>query len=316
MNVYDLEIDPEFKQLIAPLDAEERRLLEENIVRDGCRDPISVWKKTILDGHNRYEICQKHQIPFNIVQIKIRTREEAVAWICENQLGRRNISEETRRYLIGKRYSMEKIIGARNPNGVNQHTRNEVWATIPTKPKYERSAVRTRERLGNEYHISHATVFKYEMYTQALDRLKQCVPELVSRILSGQIKISQENIIELSRHSAYEIEKLYRSFAEESEDGLKYSDTRSFIPPKPESAKAVIPTQTGSIKDMPAYDPDAEVASLALTIPSWVSSVLRAKSTTRISEISDTAKNKLEKELVALRQTVDELLDAISEDKQ
>jgi hypothetical protein len=67
---------------------------------------------------------------------------------------------------------------------------------------------------------------------------------------------------------------------------------------------------------MPAYDPDAEVASLALTIPSWVSSVLRAKSTTRISEISDTAKNKLEKELVALRQTVDELLDAISEDKQ
>jgi hypothetical protein len=49
MNVYDLEIDPEFKQLIAPLDAEERRLLEENIVRDGCRDPISVWKKTILD---------------------------------------------------------------------------------------------------------------------------------------------------------------------------------------------------------------------------------------------------------------------------
>lgn len=54
-----LRIDPEFKNLIRPLRREEYRQLELNLVREGCREDIVVWNNTIVDGHNRYEICNK-----------------------------------------------------------------------------------------------------------------------------------------------------------------------------------------------------------------------------------------------------------------
>ena len=52
-----LEIDQEFKTLISPLRKDEYLKLEVNLTIDGCRDPIIAWNKTIVDGHNRYEIC-------------------------------------------------------------------------------------------------------------------------------------------------------------------------------------------------------------------------------------------------------------------
>ena len=54
-----LNIDPEFKNLIRPLRREEYRQLELNLVVEGCREDIIAWNDTIIDGHNRYEICNK-----------------------------------------------------------------------------------------------------------------------------------------------------------------------------------------------------------------------------------------------------------------
>ena len=103
-----LNIDPEFKNLIRPLRREEYRQLELNLVMEGCREDIIAWNDTILDGHNRYEICNKMRIPYGVRELDFPSRDAAIAWICANQLGRRNISEETRKYLIGKQYEAEK----------------------------------------------------------------------------------------------------------------------------------------------------------------------------------------------------------------
>ena len=92
----EISIDPEFKNLIHPLQKHEFLQLEENICADGCLHPITLWKGYIIDGHNRYEICTKHNIPFQTINMEFTCREEAITWICKNQLGRRNISEETR----------------------------------------------------------------------------------------------------------------------------------------------------------------------------------------------------------------------------
>ena len=129
-----LVIDPEFRDLIPALQESERKILEENLMKEGCRDPIAIWNGVILDGHNRYDICRRRGIPFTTVEVPVYSREEALAWICANQLGKRNISEETRRYLIGKRYTMEKMIGAHNPSGRNQHSKEEVRATMLPEP--------------------------------------------------------------------------------------------------------------------------------------------------------------------------------------
>lgn len=58
-----LKIDKEFKTLIPPLSPTEYEQLEANIIADGCREPIVIWNGYIIDGHNRYEICKKNQVP-------------------------------------------------------------------------------------------------------------------------------------------------------------------------------------------------------------------------------------------------------------
>lgn len=98
----ELQIDEEFKALIPPLSAEERAQLEENLKADGCRDPIVHWRMLIVDGHNRYEICTRLGIPFELVENKSDDREEAMFWIIRNQLGRRNLSPFARTELALK----------------------------------------------------------------------------------------------------------------------------------------------------------------------------------------------------------------------
>ena len=92
-----LEVDPEFKALIRPLRKDEYLQLEVNLSIDGCRDPIITWNNIIIDGHNRYEICNRLHIPYAVREMPFENRERAIVWICSNQLGRRNITEETRR---------------------------------------------------------------------------------------------------------------------------------------------------------------------------------------------------------------------------
>lgn len=68
-KVYKLNINDKFKNLIPPLSDDEYKQLEDNILRYGCREPLCVWNNTIIDGHNRYAICSKNNIPFSIQEI-------------------------------------------------------------------------------------------------------------------------------------------------------------------------------------------------------------------------------------------------------
>lgn len=311
--IYKLRIDDVFRKLISPLSKEEHQQLEQNIVRDGCREPLSVWNNMILDGHNRYEICLRQHIPFMIHRIYLRNREEAIAWICANQLGRRNITEETRKYLIGKRYEMEKIIGAHNAAGTNQHTKKVVRAKMLNEPPFNESALRTSERLGEEYRISHATVAKYGTYANALDSLSKTMPDLLPKILSGELKISHENIIDMSRLSEQNTKRLGHLI---SDDDTKFAEYLCKVLPKKQdpAEKLVLPIASGCVKNMPAYDPDAEISSLVLTIPSWVMSINRAHSMTDFSAITYCARQKLEKELIGLKETIVFMLAAIQKE--
>ena len=90
-------IDSQFKSLIPPLLPGEREQLEQNILESRkCYDPIILWEGVIIDGHNRFEICIKHGIEFQIEEMSLSSREEAVAWILDNQLSRRNLNDAAR----------------------------------------------------------------------------------------------------------------------------------------------------------------------------------------------------------------------------
>ena len=100
----NLSVDPEFESKIPPLREEELKQLEENILADGVViNPLIVWKGIIVDGHNRYRILQQHpEIQFTIYEKEFPDRYAVIAWICKNQLGRRNLTSQQFKYLMGQ----------------------------------------------------------------------------------------------------------------------------------------------------------------------------------------------------------------------
>lgn len=160
-----LTIDPEFRDLCRALTPEERSLLEASIEADGCRDDIVTWANhddTILDGHNRYEICTQLDIKFKTTAINLPDRHACIEWIIANQLGKRNLTDEEKSFLRGKRYRAEKK--ARGGTGANQHKQSA---------QNEQSA--TAERLAAEYNTSPATIRRDANFADAVDKIAENV---------------------------------------------------------------------------------------------------------------------------------------------
>jgi len=88
----ELIINPELRDLLPPLDAEELAGLEESILQDGCTDKLIVWGSILVDGHHRYAICTKHNIPFKIKQRDFKSIEEVKLWMWKHQESRRNLT--------------------------------------------------------------------------------------------------------------------------------------------------------------------------------------------------------------------------------
>ena len=106
----NLKIDPEFQSQIPPLTDDEFKQLEENILKEGkLISPLIVWNNTLVDGHNRYAILQKHpEIYFSTMPLRFENREEAIAWICRNQLGRRNLTPNRNAICLGNSMKLKR----------------------------------------------------------------------------------------------------------------------------------------------------------------------------------------------------------------
>lgn len=310
--VYQLKINKDFRDLICPLNRNEYLQLEANLLADGCRAPIVVWQGVIVDGHNRYEICTRHGIPFAILEMDFFDREEAIAWICNNQLGRRNISEETRKFLIGKQYEAEKLSAShRNVTGINQHSGKDGAPdiTIIAKPSSTmHGAHTTANRIAQENHLSHATVQKYAQFARAVETIGEREPDLAAKLLSGNYKMSHENVIALSQLEESEL-RAFNDRISSKAQASEYKAMRGEL----ERAAGLARRQEPSVKDMPSYDPDSEVVGLSLTIPSWASSIDRVRDKTDFRRISSRARQDLIAALRALRKRIMDMLTSIEE---
>jgi len=315
-KVYTLKINSEFKYLISPLQRREYLQLEENILKEGCREPIIVWDGVIVDGHNRYEICTRHNIPFAIHEMDFECDEAACAWICANQLGRRNITEETRKFLIGKQYDAEKFALKKHRRDVENGTIIED-TSLPYVPEGSNAFSigerhnPTASRIARDNNISHGTVEKYAIYSRAIDVISEKEPTIVPKILGGSYKFSHHNIVELSKLPPEDIKKIGRKIEKMEQPFVQYKNTRSIIPNSAEVKSNDTPSP--SIKDMPEFDPDAEITGLTLTIPSWGSSIERVRTTSDLTIVSDTARKQLICALTQLYAQICERLTDIEE---
>ena len=193
----NLKIDPEFQNQIPPLTDDEYKQLEENILKEGkLLSPLIVWNNILVDGHNRYEIVQEHpEISFSTMPLRFENREEAIAWICRNQLGRRNLSPEQKRYLLGKQYEAEKK-AAKIFRG-NQYTLAKKSGGAHDDNHH--SGKKTCDRIAEENGVSKDTVIRASKYMKGVEIAEELMPGLKQSILSGQMKVSKADMHRLAR---------------------------------------------------------------------------------------------------------------------
>lgn len=99
----DYKIDPDLQAVMPVLSDDEKDELEKSLLMDGYKGaPIFIWKDIIIDGHNRYQICKKHGIPFEVMNLEFENREEVIQWMIRAQLGRRNLNTAQRIALVRK----------------------------------------------------------------------------------------------------------------------------------------------------------------------------------------------------------------------
>ena len=191
----NLKIDPEFQSQIPPLTDDEFKQLEENILKEGkLLSPLIVWNNILVDGHNRYAILQKHpEIYFSTMPLRFENREEAIAWICRNQLGRRNLSPEQKRYLLGKQYEAEKK-AAKIFRG-NQYTLAK--KSGGTHDDNHHSGKKTCDRIAEENGVSRASVLRASHYTRGIDIADNLSPGIKQKVFSGEVKFTNEEMSKL-----------------------------------------------------------------------------------------------------------------------
>ena len=205
----DLRIDEEFAEKIPPLTREEYEQLEANILTDGCViNPLIIWNGVIVDGHNRYRILQDHpDIPYQVHEKEFSDRYEVIAWICKNQLGRRNLTPAQRKYLIGKQYEAEKARLGKEP-GVSQSRGENGRFTVSGQNVPPRSADRTSERIAREIGTNERFVRRAEEFAKGIDAAEEVLPGIRQEIFSGDIHPPDKDIMALARASPEEREVL------------------------------------------------------------------------------------------------------------
>lgn len=149
----NITIDKEFRTLIPPLSEEEFDLLESNCVENGIQDSLKTWNGILIDGHNRYEIAQKHGLEFETEEMEFSGRTDVKAWIIKNQLGRRNLSAYDRSVLALK---LKPVIAERAKE--NLHLSEGKGCQKSDKV----NAIDTKKELAKVAGVSHDTIHKVE----------------------------------------------------------------------------------------------------------------------------------------------------------
>ena len=223
-----IQIDVEFQRLLMPLPPDAKKQLEENILADGCRDALVVWRipfwtpegsdrklswddpdhqewyseegrepwewrswdfgdgeevnhddwpLILIDGHNRYEICERLNISYDTIEIEFASREDAADWIDANQEGRRNATPDQLSLIRGRRYNRAKKQVGRPDAQLDQN-----------------DPISTAQRLAEQHGVSAPTIKRDGRFAEAVEAL-----EIESEVIAGEIDAPKAAIIEAAK---------------------------------------------------------------------------------------------------------------------
>ncbi|WP_430390712.1 plasmid replication/partition related protein [Dyella sp. 20L07] len=187
----DIVVNEELKAYIDPLTADEHEALERSLLAEGCRDALVVWGNILVDGHNRYGICQKHGLPFQTVQnTRFQSMDDVHLWMIEQHLGRRSVSDFQRgvlalrkREILAERRAQTKEKEASAV--VEEATPEAGEAVVDTPAASSRpTPLPSRQAIAREARLSSSQVVAIEKIH------KQAAPEVVAAVKSGSLSIN------------------------------------------------------------------------------------------------------------------------------
>jgi hypothetical protein len=201
----NIVIIDELRDLIPALGVDEYAQLEANILKNGCRDALSIWETThgnitknnenseesiyvLIDGHNRFDICKKHNISFNVQLLTFVDLQEVKDYMIDLQLGRRNLRPEQVSYFRGLRFLNEK-----SEKGKYDRENHKVQS----EPYAQKEGIDTAEKLAEEYNVGRSTIKRDAEYAKGIAKLDKSFRD---EILTGKQKVSKTLIQTISKN--------------------------------------------------------------------------------------------------------------------
>lgn len=238
-------IDPELNTVLPKLSEEDYTALEKSLLTDGYKGaPIMIWDGVIVDGHNRYEICNKHNIPYEVKNIDFENKEEAMRWMVRQQIGRRNltpmqrisISEKYRPFCEKEAKANQSKAGKEYGNGGTKLTENLPQASDTGKK--ERNPT-TDKKLADIANVSEKT---YRMGTKILNSGNE---ELIQQAIDGEISINK----------AYnKLKASQKKESEKKQDNIIPSDTKSELQDLKENKRKESTQKVREARDEHGFD--------------------------------------------------------------
>lgn len=179
----EIIIKKELQDFITPLSEDAKEQLEENIKLNGCLDPLTLWHQSngdlvLVDGHNRYEICTRNDIPFRVRILRFHNVDEAKDWMINHQLGRRNLNPDQLSYFRGLKYERMK----KKRGGYDKVLSSG------------QSGDKTSEILAREFNVSDRTILRDAEFAKGIELIAQSNPKLKNDILLGRVKVKKSDV--------------------------------------------------------------------------------------------------------------------------
>jgi hypothetical protein len=252
----ELTIIDELKNLLPPLTKTEFTGLEESLLKDGCLSPLVVWNNILVDGHNRYEICCKHQIPYAVKNVELDSLEDAKLWAWQHQENRRNLTPYCRSELALK---FKEIIATKAKE--RQRCGQGGSLLLEKSPK----ASDTRQELATMAGVSDNTIAKVEYISDHADE------ETKSKLRRGEKGTSINK--EYKRLKSEQESQEFRSKCTKTPNRIaEYEDFAAPMglycrPGEKPGASGKPYVSKSTLKDLPHDQPEVLVAQLIAHFP-------------------------------------------------
>lgn len=316
---YELIKDPEFQSLFPSYSDKEYLERESYLTEKGCPFPLKHWNNILIMDYLDYDICKSWGIEFEIQEMMFESREDAIIYLCKYIINNKKISSQRKRFLIGKGSNAIRAMYTESPYGT---TYNPFPFPIPAHlvRKHQGPTISLSAFI---FKNSAATIYEYARFAAAIDRITSKTSIVLSDLLDGEkIPISVGKLVDCSRLDAANIESIVNMILSGKnvtliKESIIAAQRESLLSQNTIQPSLKMPQKSPpEIKNLPKYDPDAEIQSLTYTIPSWISIMQRALKLTRFDEASGAAKNKLTQKLIDLTEIINTYHSTIKENEK